>query len=89
VTKTLIDVDDELLIKKPGQQPNERTAAGHTATPGRHRLADGDVVPVTGNRRYADILNAPTREVRVYDVDDPLRMTPGQQHRSGVKRWLR
>ncbi len=54
----------------------------------QHRLSDGDVVPVPGYRRCAAILNGPTWELPVVDVNDPLRMTPGQEHRSGVRRWL-
>jgi hypothetical protein len=56
---------------------------------GRVRLADGDVVPVPGHRRFADILNEETREFpTVADMPDPLDMTPAQEHRSGRRRWL-
>ncbi len=41
-----------------------------------------------GYRRFADILNAPTRDLPVVDVDASLSMTPGQEHRSEVRQWL-
>jgi hypothetical protein len=52
------------------------------------RLRDNDVVPVAGYRTFREILNDPTRELPVIDTNDPLRMTPGQEHRSGRRRWL-
>jgi hypothetical protein len=70
------------------QQQDEQPAADYAAAPGRHRLSDGDVVPVPGYRTFREILNDPTRELPVVDTNDPLRMTPGQEHRSGRRRWL-
>jgi hypothetical protein len=42
----------------------------------------------TDDTRPSEILNGPTRELPVIDTNDPLRMTPGQEHRSGRRRWL-
>ncbi len=70
------------------RRTEQRTAVDHGTAAGARRLPDGDVVPVPGYRRYADILNGPTRELPVVDVNDPLRMTPGQEYRSGRRRWL-
>jgi hypothetical protein len=67
-------------------EPAEPTDYGSAS--GRHRLRDNDVVPIAGYRRYADILNDATRELPVIDINHPLRMTPGQEHRSGRRRWL-
>ncbi len=67
------------------RQPEEEPAVDYGAAPGRHRLSDGDVVPVTRYRRYADILrDQPTEELPPV----PTRMTPAQEHRSGVRRWV-
>jgi hypothetical protein len=56
---------------------------------GRHRLADGDVVPAPGYRTFRKILNEQTRELpAVADLPDPLNMTLAQEHRSGRRRWL-
>lgn len=71
-----------------GRRGDELSVIDYAASAGRHRLADGDVVPVSGYRRYADLLNDPTRELPMVDTNVPLRMTPGQQYRSGVRRWL-
>jgi hypothetical protein len=46
------------------------------------------VVPVPRYRRYADILNAATREFPIVDIDGTIEMTPGQQHRARVRRRL-
>jgi hypothetical protein len=69
--------------QQPHDRPMERVAVDHIAASGRHRLSDGDVVPAAGYRRYADILREQeeTRELQP--------ATPGQEHRSGVLRWLR
>jgi hypothetical protein len=48
----------------------------------------GDVVPVPGYRTFDEILNDETRELPVIDTNDPVRMTPGQEHRCGLRRWL-
>jgi hypothetical protein len=68
-----------------------------------HRLRGNDVVPVAAYRTYqpphgrqpptdgirpGEILDEPTRELPVVDTADPLPMTPGQEHRSGRRRWL-
>jgi hypothetical protein len=68
------------------RQRHDASTADYPATAGRHRLADGDVVPVAGHRRYADILaEQATAELPQVGIS----MTPGQEHRSGVWRWLR
>ena len=48
----------------PGNR-SSRAAVGYAAASGRHRLPDGDVVPIEGYRRFADIINGPTRELPV------------------------
>ncbi len=56
-----------------------------------HQLRDNDGVPVPGNRALREIFDDPTRELPVIDTNDtndPLGMTPGQEHRSGRRRWL-
>jgi hypothetical protein len=53
-----------------------------------HQLRDNDVAAVPGYPTFREILNDETRELPVLDTDDPLRMTPGQEHRSGRRRWL-
>jgi hypothetical protein len=52
---------------------------------GRHRLSDGDTVPVPGFRTYREILAEPTRELPT--VQRPL-FTPGQEQRAGIRNWL-
>jgi hypothetical protein len=68
------------------QRPREELSGfDYAAASGRHRLSDGDRVPVAGYRRYADILkDQATQELTPVRI----RMTPGQEHRSGVRRWL-
>jgi hypothetical protein len=70
--------------RQRSEQPDERAPVDYATAAGRHRLADGDVVPVAGRRRYADILAEHTQELEPV----PMRMTPGQEHRSGRRRWL-
>jgi hypothetical protein len=51
-----------LRRRRPGrqqQQPDGAPPTDYGFAAGRHRLSDGDVVPVAGYRRYADILAAP------------------------------
>jgi hypothetical protein len=67
------------------RQRDESSGIDYAATPGRHRLSDGDRVPVAGYRRYADILkDQATQELTPVRI----RMTPGEEHRAGVRRWL-
>ncbi len=63
-------------------------AANYDTSTARHRLRDNDVVPIVGYQRYADIINDATRELPVIDVNGSIEMTPGQEHRSGRRRWL-
>jgi len=63
------------------------TGTDYGAASGRHRLRDGDVVPVAGYRRYSAILNDRTRELPAVTIDRPL-FTPGQEQRGGIRNWL-
>jgi len=58
--------------------------ADYGASAGRHRLSDGDVVPVAGHRRYADILAAQATE----DLAPMPINSTRQERRSGMRRWL-
>ena len=57
----------------PGVSPGPGAAAGVA------RSHDGDRVPRPEGRRWVDYLS----------TDEwPVRMTPGQEHRAGARRWL-
>ena len=55
------------------------------------RLADGDTVPVPGYRRYADILNEPTRPLRPVDPASIVRpyVNHAEQEAAKRRRWRR
>lgn len=63
-----------------------RIQPDYGAASGRHRLSDGDVVPVNG-RRWVDYL--PTAEHPVINKATRPLMTPAAEHRSGARKWLR
>jgi hypothetical protein len=74
---------------RPAHQDDGAASGDYGAASGRHRLRDNDVVPVAGYRRYADILNARTRELPAVNTSDRPMFTPGQEQRAGIRKWLR
>jgi hypothetical protein len=63
-----------------------RRAAEQATWDGRvgvHRLRDGDAVPLANGKRWTDYL---TQQLPI--IDPPL-LTPGGEHRTGVRKWLR
>ncbi len=52
---------------------------------GRHQLRDGDVVPYANGFTWRDYLRTQEHPV----INRANLFTPGQEHRGGVRRWLR
>jgi hypothetical protein len=50
---------------------------------GRHRLRDGDVVPLANGKRWVDYMTQPL------PVIDPPILNRAGEHRTGVRKWLR
>ena len=67
------------------RQPHGASGTDYGASAERHRLSDGDVVPVAGYRRYADILAAQATEEPALM---PINRTTRHEDRPGVRRWL-
>jgi hypothetical protein len=75
--------------RKPAAEQSQPAHRDFGAAGGRHRLRDNGIVPISGYRRYADILNARTREFPVVNTSKRPMFTPGQEQRAGIRDWLR
>ncbi len=73
--------------RKPAHRSGE-TRPDYGAASGRHRLSDGDTVPVRGYRTFREILNDQTRELPPADTYPRPLLTPGQEQRGGFRNWL-